>query len=188
MVEKINPNLLVNQVSSGMPKSHFKGRLLAAAIVSLVVIGESTLAYLVFPPAQDTVALERDLMAAATEGQGGSYDVPRKKQIPLVEFPLGEAFSVSAFQPASNTTLRFDFQLFGLAKEEDHDEVISLHAKLERRFREQVIVTIRSAEIADVSEPGLGLIKRKILEKTNRAYGKPLLQDIIIPDFSFVEQ
>ncbi len=188
MVEENHPNLLASPVSSGAPKSFLKGRLLAAAIVSLVVIGESTLAYLVFPPAQDSVALEHDAMETFTDVQGGSSEVRHKREIPLVEFPLGEAFSVSAFQPASNTTLRFDFQLFGLVKEEDHEEVISLHAGLERRFREQVIVIIRSAEIADVSEPGLGLIKRKILEKTNRAYGKPLLQDIIIPDFSFVEQ
>jgi len=34
----------------------------------------------------------------------------------------------------------------------------------------------------------LGLIKRKILEKSNRTLGKPLLQEILIPDFSFVEQ
>ena len=134
------------------------------------------------------VALGSNRLGDAADADAESAAQAGNEENPMVEFPLGESFSVSAFQPASNTTLRIDFQLFGLAKKEDHDELASLHAQLEHRFREQVIVTIRSAEVTDLSEPGLGLIKRKILEKTNRAYGKQILQDIIIPEFSFVEQ
>ena len=174
--------------ATGKPSS--KGKLLAAGIVSIIIVVESVVAYLVFPPAQDTSALESDRLgdAAAAEAEAEAEAEGGSEKNSLVEFPLGERFTVSAFQPASNSTMRIDFQLFGLAKEEDKDELTRLHEQLEHRFREQVIVTIRSAEVTDFSEPGLGLIKRKILEKANRAYGKPLLQDIIIPDFSFVEQ
>jgi hypothetical protein len=34
----------------------------------------------------------------------------------------------------------------------------------------------------------LGLIRRKILEKSNRTLGKPLLEEVIFSDFSLVEQ
>jgi flagellar FliL protein len=56
------------------------------------------------------------------------------------------------------------------------------------RIRDNVIVIIRSAEIADLTDAGLGLIKRRILETTNKALGKPLLQAVMFSDFSFVEQ
>ena len=41
---------------------------------------------------------------------------------------------------------------------------------------------------SDLTEAGLGLIKRKILEKTNRALGKPLLQEAVFSKFSFIER
>ena len=51
-----------------------------------------------------------------------------------------------------------------------------------------MIVIIRSAEIADLTDAGLGLIKRRILETTNKTLGKPILQAVMFSDFSFVEQ
>ena len=47
---------------------------------------------------------------------------------------------------------------------------------------------VRSAEITDLTDAGLGLIKRRILETTNKALGKPLLQGVMFSEFSFVEQ
>jgi len=32
------------------------------------------------------------------------------------------------------------------------------------------------------------LIKRRVLEKINRTLGKPLVQGVIVSDFSFIEQ
>ena len=57
-----------------------------------------------------------------------------------------------------------------------------------QRFRDQVIATIRSADMADFTEAGLGLIKRRILETTNRTIGKPCLEAVLFSDFSFIEQ
>jgi flagellar FliL protein len=51
-----------------------------------------------------------------------------------------------------------------------------------------VIVIVRSAEITDLTDAGLGLIKRKIMEKTNRMIGKSMLHSVIFSDFSFIEQ
>ena len=56
------------------------------------------------------------------------------------------------------------------------------------RFRDQVIVILRSSDLEDLTDAGLGLIKRKILEKTNPLLGKPYLQAVIFSDFSFIEQ
>ena len=56
------------------------------------------------------------------------------------------------------------------------------------RIRENVIIIIRSAEVTDLTDAGLGLIKRRILETTNKTLGKPLLQEVVFSEFSFIEQ
>jgi flagellar FliL protein len=50
-----------------------------------------------------------------------------------------------------------------------------------------VIVTLRGAEVNDLTDAGLGLLKRTILEKTNAILGKPLLKLVVFSDFSFVQ-
>jgi len=164
-----------------------KGKLLAAGIVSVVIIAESVVAYLVFPPAPDAAALTNGQLEKAEQLEAGlSGDATNSSHADAKEVELGD-FTISAYQPSSNTTLRIDFRIYGLVEKEVEDEFLSMMAQATHRFREQVIVTVRSAELTDLSDPGLGLIKRRILEKINRSFAKPLLQEII-DDFSFVEQ
>jgi flagellar FliL protein len=49
-------------------------------------------------------------------------------------------------------------------------------------------MTLHAADTADLSDAELGLIKRKILEKTNRALGKPLVREVLFSKFNFVER
>jgi hypothetical protein len=56
------------------------------------------------------------------------------------------------------------------------------------RVKEQITLTMHSAESADLTDAGLGLIKRQILEKTNRALGEPLLKEVLFSKFNFVER
>jgi flagellar FliL protein len=103
------------------------------------------------------------------------------------EVDLGN-FTVSGFQPASNSTLFVSFHLFGTVK---HKYVGEFNRRMEEnkhRIRDNIIVIIRSAELTDLTDAGLGLIKRRILETTNRTLGKPLLQEVVFSDFSFIEQ
>jgi flagellar FliL protein len=99
-----------------------------------------------------------------------------------------EEFSVSAYQPISNTSLRIDFHLFGIVAIEDEADFLQQFEENRHRFREQVLVIARSAELTDLTDAGLGLIKRRILEKSNEALGRPLLRAVVFSDFSFVEQ
>ena len=103
------------------------------------------------------------------------------------EVDLGE-FRVTAFQPLSNTTVRVDLHVYGTVAHGQEESFTSLFEAKKQRFRDQVILTIRSAEMADFTEPGLGLIKRRILETTNRTIGKPCLEAVLFSDFSFIEQ
>ena len=104
-----------------------------------------------------------------------------------MEVDLGE-YCVTAFQSTSNTTLRIDFRLYGTVKGDNQKEFVKLMEENKHRFREQVLVTVRMRNVTDLTDAGLGLMKRKILERANRTLGKPLLQSVVVSDFSFVEQ
>jgi flagellar FliL protein len=84
--------------------------------------------------------------------------------------------------------MRVDFHLYGIIAGKDKDEFEKTLKAVHQRFREQVFVTVRSAESSDLADAGLGLIKRQILEKTNALLGKPLIRAAIISDFSYMEQ
>jgi hypothetical protein len=103
------------------------------------------------------------------------------------EMDLGE-FRVTAYQPVSNTTLRLDFHIYGAVFTSQVDEFSGVFNVKKQRFRDQVITMVRTVDMADFTEAGLGLIKRRILETTNKTFGKPYLQAVIFSEFSFVEQ
>lgn len=100
---------------------------------------------------------------------------------------LGE-FNMSAFQPLSSTTIRIDFKLWGIVAVDETGDFREQYDANENRIREQILIIMRSADIDDLSEAGLGLIKRKILDKTNHLLSKPFLQSVHFSNFSFVEQ
>jgi len=104
-----------------------------------------------------------------------------------VEIDL-EQFSVTAHQPASNTTTRIEFHLFGIVNTSERTEFERLLKVHQQRIREQVLVIVRSSEASDLADAGLALIKRQILEKINALLGQPLLRAVIVSEFSYIEQ
>ena len=51
-----------------------------------------------------------------------------------------------------------------------------------------MIFEIRNCRVEDLTDPGLALLKRKILAKSNELLGKPMLHTVLFSDFSFIEQ
>jgi flagellar basal body-associated protein FliL len=84
--------------------------------------------------------------------------------------------------------LRINFHLIGIVLEAEHHPFEELLAKNEHRLRDHVIFEIRNSTIEDLTDPGLALLKRKILAKSNDLLGKPLLHTVVFSDFSFIEQ
>ena len=106
---------------------------------------------------------------------------------PTREVSLGD-YHVVAFNPSTGASMNIDFELFGvvLAEEEtDFAERFLLH---EKRLNEQVTIAIRGMQPDDFTDPGLGLIKRIILEKVNRALGKTIVREAVFSEFSFIER
>ena len=166
-----------------------RSRLHVALFVVAVVAVECGIAYLYIPSAAETAALAGTTLPATPEVDAPAMiaettDAEIEAQ---AEVDLGE-FDVTAYQPISNTTLRISFHLFGTIRAEDRAAFDKAWQQSRHRFRDQVITIVRSSDLTELTDAGLGLIKRKILEKTNRILGKPYLHAIFFSEFSFIEQ
>lgn len=162
-------------------------RLKVAGIVLAVALVQCLAISFYLPAPTEAASQDAEtLLPPELAPQGASED--SKDQPPEeIEFDLKD-FRVTAYQPLSNTTLRIDFHLWGLIDPADQEELRKLMESKEKRFRDQVIVTIRGADLNDFTDAGLALIKRRILETSNKTLGKPLLKRIVFSDFSFIEQ
>lgn len=104
-----------------------------------------------------------------------------------IEVDLGE-FQFSAYQPLTNTTKRIDLHMWGTINMEDEEIFLKLKDGNENRLRDQTLVIFRNSDASDLVDGNLGLIKRKVLETSNKILGKPLLSSVIFSDFSYMEQ
>ena len=182
----------------------------ALAFVSVIVLIEVAAATAFLPSAEETRQTGERLVAAAQGAEaedaakdaaeapdaeadpGAEHGAASREHVegaiqPTVELSLGP-YHVIAFNPSTGASMSIDFELFGVvlaADEPEFTERFGLHAK---RLNEQVTIAIRGMESADFTDPGLGLIKRVVLEKVNRALGKPLVREAVFSEFAFIER
>jgi flagellar FliL protein len=178
----------------GPKKPGFMTVIKAVAFISVIVLLEVAGASMIVPSAQETERIAEKLAtanAAQEEKQKGeSAEDIREESLAnknMREVSLG-SYHVLTYNPDTGSSLNVDFELYGTVLAEEEGDFFQLYEANQIRIREQILVTIRSTEVTDLTEAGLGLIKRKILEKTNRALGKPLLQEAIFSKFSFIER
>ena len=164
----------------------------AIAFVSVIVLLEIAAASMLLPDAKKTRAISQQL-AAATNEDDGEEAVGDESAVALLdgedsrEVNLGE-FHVLTYDPDTGASLTIDFELFGVVLANEESEFYNQFAANQQRISEQVNITMRAMEVSDFADPGLGLIRRKLLEKVNRALGKPLLRGVIFPKFSYIER
>ena len=167
----------------------------AVAFISVIVLLQIAGASMIIPSAEETAAIATELAAADLEEEGGA-DASQKSgdaENPLlvtgdmVEVSLG-TFHVLSRNLSTGSSTNVDFDLFATVLADEGNDFFDLFEANEHRIREQVQVTVRGAEVTDFTDPTLGLIKRRILEKVNRALGKPLLHEAIFSKFSFQQR
>jgi flagellar FliL protein len=165
------------------------GKLLIAGFLGGVVAVECLLAYFLIPDAEQVAALAEKKMALRLPETlaGSELAADETETNATVEERLGD-YSITVSQPNASTALRVDFALVGTVLEEDSAEVKKLFERHEHRFRDQIFFEFRNSEPADLADPRLGLIKRRILEKSNALFGKPVLRSVVFSQFSYVEQ
>lgn len=176
----------------------------ALAFVSIIVIVQVCAASMLIPTADETRELGRKLAGAADghgehqehgdahgdeghgdeghgeHGAGGHGDLTK-------EVTLG-VYHIVSFNPKTMASLSVDFELFGTVLAEEEPEFAHFYEAHEKRISEQITIAVRGLQADDLTDPGLGLLKRIILEKTNRALGKPLVREAVVSQFSFIER
>ena len=174
-------------------KKSILGKLLVLVLVLGVVGVECAVAYVCIPPASGAAAPGTNAAKPPADhkkgekGEKGEGEAGSEEGDGTVEVDLKE-YSVTVFQAASNSTLRIDFHLYAVVAKDDESEFKKLLEKNQARLREQVVQTIRGAQLADLNDdPSMGLIKRTILGKAKTILGRPILKDLIISDFSSLE-
>jgi hypothetical protein len=159
--------------------------LIVAALVAVVILTECMFAYLVIPSRSE---LEKWSTEKAAKDAGSGHSAQEiKNGKPESEVDLGK-YNVVVHHPASNVTLRVNFHLVGTVETEEEHEFHELLSKNQHRLRDQTIFEIRNCQIDELTDPGLALLKRRILAKSNDLLGKPLMRSVVFSDFSFVEQ
>jgi hypothetical protein len=188
MAKTTNPDETAEGGAAAPAKKSIVGKMLVVVLVLGVVAVECVVAYLCMPSATSAAAPAAGAVKPPADHKKGEAEPAGEGEGDgTVEFDLKE-YSITVFQPASNSTLRIDFHLFAIVAKEDESKFKQLFEKNQARFREQVVQTIRGAQLADLNDdPSLGLIKRTILGKAKAILGQPLLKDLIISDFSSLE-
>ena len=169
----------------------------AAAFISVIVLIQIAGASMLFPSGEEAEKIAEQLAAAEAAQESAKDSDTNDEQEEtysgtlgmrdMEEVPLGD-YHVMTYDRNTGVSMNVDFELYGTVLADESSEFFQLYEANKVRISEQIIVTIRSMDITDLSDPGLGLIKRKILEKTNRALGKPLLHEAVFSEFSFMER
>jgi flagellar FliL protein len=163
----------------------------ALSFVSIIIIVEVLVGARLLPSAQETEKLAREIVAAragaSVEHADDEPDFTGRPHEDVREVEIG-SYNVARFNPSTNTTLTIDVHVFGTVLAEEEAEFVERFEKSKGRVGEQVVLTLHAAETAELTDAGLGLIKRKILEKTNRALGKPLVSEVLFSKFNYVER
>ena len=160
--------------------------IIVGVIVAAVILSECVFAYMLIPSRTDLEKWSAAKVAKDTAAGHAAQEHKREGK-PETEVDLGK-YNVVVHHPASNVTLRANFHLIGTVLTEEQHEFEELLAKNQHRLRDQAIFEIRNCQIDDLTDPGLALLKRRILAKSNDLLGKPLLHSVVFSDFSFVEQ
>ena len=160
--------------------------IIVAVLVVAVIATECLLAYFLIPSRTD---IEKWSAEKATKeaAHGHAAQEHKHEGKPESEVDLGK-FNIVIHHPGSNVTIRVSFHLIGTVPADEMHEFEELLGKNQHRLRDQAIFEVRNCQIDDLTDPGLALLKRRILAKSNDLLGKPLLHSVVFSDFSFVEQ
>jgi flagellar FliL protein len=174
-------------------------KLLVGLFVAGIIIAECAAAYLLLPSPEEVSATYEEPKDehggdehASNDGEEGKdghdgHGGDHTEKGHLAEVELGE-FSVTLLQPEAGAAYRVDFKIGATVGEQNKEKFTEKFAACQQRFRDQVMVEVRNCELTDLTEAGLGLIKRRISEKSNALFGEPLVEGVFFSEFSLVEQ
>ncbi len=159
-------------------------------LILTALVGVQCLAAYWIIPSPEEIAATLDARLPAPPSADGAQEDGEAANIASadqVEVDLGE-FRPTTYQPMTETQIRIEFMLWGTVNKVDEEEFLEIYEKTKHRFRDEVNTVVRSSDLDDLQAAELGLIRRKILEKSNRIFGRPYLTGVIFSHFDTLEQ
>ncbi len=164
------------------------GKIVIASIIGAVILVETAVAVLLIPNPPEVAAKVREGLKAEYANSVEDADLlGDDAEGPVVEVELGE-FNITIHDMKSQSTYTIDCAVMATVGENDESEFMELLELNKSRLREKIMIEFRNAKVGDLSDSELGLIKRRILEKSNALFGKPLIRAVLLPDFNYYQQ
>ena len=168
------------------------GKVTILVLLLVILGGEALVAFFFLPSADEVAAVAHPVKEETTSAEARHSEAPPDVEHEVSEEALKELdlekYALTIPNIKTGTSYRVDFHLWGVIAAEHEKEFEQVYEHHKHRLREQVLLTARSSEIEDLTDAGLSLMKRRLLEKVNQALGEPVVKSIVISDFSFIEQ
>jgi flagellar basal body-associated protein FliL len=101
-----------------------------------------------------------------------------------LSYDLG-SFRLSEVRPTRNETTKVNFRVYFVMSPDISPQDLEKLAHWKHRFRDQVIVAVRTAQTKDFHEPQLKRIRRIILFRVRRMMRESVVEDILFTEFTF---
>ncbi len=171
--------------STSSSKSPWGGKKVKIAALLVVVMAVEAMAiYFVLPqPAASVSAGEDDTaLGENPDGEDVNHDVD------TVEVEIGR-FDTTNSRADSSAVIHISFKLVAIVASDQKDKFnLAAKSKHKARVRQAVITVCRSSSLNDLSDPELGVIKRKIRETVNKILRKSYIIEVVIDGFTTMEQ
>jgi flagellar basal body-associated protein FliL len=158
--------------------------LIVGLIVLFLMAQIGIICYFFLPPATTAVEPEaRSKEPVAAVGTPAEDDSAE-----LAEVEIGDNFRCTNSKAAANSVIHINLKLVALVASRDKiafSEQVKLH---EGRIRQAIIEVARSSSLENLNDPNLSTIKRLIKEKINKVLGKSYILEVVISDFTTMEQ
>jgi hypothetical protein len=179
----------VETEATAAPKKSMMPKLMVGGFVSMVVIAETLIFFLMVPSADDVAALAEHRLRERLEEKmkAADKDVVDDSQS-IEEFRFGDPFSLTFIPNGTESNYRADFILFATVKKKDLSRLEELYKTHENRFRHRVALEIRNATIDEMKDSQLGLIQRRVLATTNEILEEPIVLGVGFRDYQFYEE
>ena len=167
------------------------GKFFIVGIIVAVILIETGLAlYLVPDSKQVTARFREDIKKELVAEFDGDEDLLGRKgqeDEKLIEKELGE-YDVTIHDSKSGTTYAVDCTVVCTINEDDKSDFEKLYEVNQYRVREQIMIQFREANIEDLAEKQLGLIKKKISKNINNLFDGKMLREVHLPEFNYYQQ
>lgn len=158
-------------------------RLKLAALLVVVMSVQAAVFYWWVPRAGGSGGTDGDLIS----GAGGNPD-NSSNSYETVESEVGK-FSCTNSIADPGATIHINFELVVVVAEDQQAEFENLATDVHKnRIRQAVLEVARSANLDELSDPSLSTIKRRIGEEINKALDRSYVRQVIISDYSRMEQ